>query len=151
VPFGDVEKSYGSQYYFLHRADLLNVLLKTAKEKRGITVKTGCKVVEYDFEGPRVRTADGAWWGGDVVVAADGKLSRCFLLVGWGMEAKLGLKVLKVLREKLLMEHLPKLSILVMWLTVSSFLHLGLLEILNSNILLLSRGQQHGLDRRGIL
>ena len=72
VPFGDVEAAYGSPYYFLHRADLLNVLLKTAKSRTGVTVKTGAKVVEYDFEGPRVRTEDGTWWAGDVVVAADG-------------------------------------------------------------------------------
>jgi salicylate hydroxylase len=72
VPFGDVEKEYGAPYYFLHRADLLNLLLKTAKEKKGITVKTGAKVVEYDFDAPNVKTADGKCYGGDLVVAADG-------------------------------------------------------------------------------
>jgi salicylate hydroxylase len=26
VKFGDIEKEYGAPYYFLHRADLLNLL-----------------------------------------------------------------------------------------------------------------------------
>lgn len=35
-------------------------------------VMMGVKVVEYDFGGTRVRSEDGGWWEGDVVVAADG-------------------------------------------------------------------------------
>ena len=72
VPFSDVEKLYGSPYYFIHRADLVKRLVETAQNKKGITVKTGKKVVEYDYEAPRVRTADGEWYGGDLVIAADG-------------------------------------------------------------------------------
>jgi salicylate hydroxylase len=72
IPFGNVKKEYGAPYYFLHRADLLNLLLKTAKEKKGITVKTGAKVVDFGFETPKVKTEDGTWYAGDLVVAADG-------------------------------------------------------------------------------
>lgn len=73
VPFGDLEERYGSSYYFVHRADLVDILLKTARPKPGVTVKTSSKVVEYDFATPRVRTEDGDWHTGDIVVAADGK------------------------------------------------------------------------------
>jgi salicylate hydroxylase len=72
VPFSNVEQLYGSPYYFIHRADLVRKLVTTAQQKRGITVKTGKKVVEYDFDSARVRTASGEWYSGDLVIAADG-------------------------------------------------------------------------------
>lgn len=75
MPFHDVEEKYGSPYYFIHRADLLNELLKTANAIDGVTVLMGNKVVEYDFEGTRVKTEDGVWHQGDLVVAADGNYS----------------------------------------------------------------------------
>lgn len=72
VPFSNVEQLYGSPYYFIHRADLVKKLVMTAQQKKGITVKTGKKVVEYDYDSPRVRTANGEWYSGDLVIAADG-------------------------------------------------------------------------------
>jgi salicylate hydroxylase len=75
VPFHDVEETYGSPYYFIHRADLLNALGAEVRKRDGVRLLMGKKVVEYDFEGGRVRTESqvgSEWWEGDLVVAADG-------------------------------------------------------------------------------
>ena len=72
VPFGDVEKLYGAPYYFVHRADLIKKLVETTQKRKNITVLMGRKVVQYDYEGPGVRTAEGEWHSGDLVVACDG-------------------------------------------------------------------------------
>ncbi len=73
VPFGDVEALYGAPYYFVHRADLIKKLVETTQKKKNITVLMGKRVVEYDYEGPRVRTADSEWYSGDLVIACDGE------------------------------------------------------------------------------
>ena len=70
--FADVEVRYGAPYYFVHRADLLNLLLETARATPGVEVVTGFKVVSYNFERPAVTTAEGEVWACDLVVCADG-------------------------------------------------------------------------------
>ena len=70
--FSDVEFRYGAPYYFVHRADLINLLLDTARETENVDVVTDCKVVSYDFEAPSVTTATGKVYECDLVVCADG-------------------------------------------------------------------------------
>jgi len=72
IPFTDVETKYGAPYYFIHRADLVDALVKAARANENITVKTNCKVVEYDFDAPAVTTARGDRISADLVICADG-------------------------------------------------------------------------------
>ena len=72
VPFSDVEARYGAPYYFIHRSDLVGALVAAANRHPAIRILTDCRVVEYDFAGPAVKTARGEWLKGDVVVCADG-------------------------------------------------------------------------------
>lgn len=58
VPSGNVQALYGAPYYFVHRADFIQALLIASRTKPNLTVKTGARVVEYDFDTPRVRTQD---------------------------------------------------------------------------------------------
>lgn len=71
-PFGDVKDKYGGPYYFIHRADLIDAFRDAAKKKRNVTVKTQSKVVEYDFEKPAVKTEQGQWYTGDLLISAEG-------------------------------------------------------------------------------
>ena len=72
VSFEGDEERYGAPYYFLHRADLVNLLFQTAKERRNINLVMGCKVIEYDFDTPSVKLASGEWVKGDLIVGCDG-------------------------------------------------------------------------------
>ena len=72
VPYTDLPEKYGAPYYMLHRADLVNLLLETARAREGIDLRTGCKVVEYDFEAPAVKLESGEWLHADLVVCCDG-------------------------------------------------------------------------------
>ncbi len=60
----------------VHRADFIDLLVRTAEMIPNITIKTGAKVVGYDCEGARVQTEDGTWHSGDLVIAADGESNR---------------------------------------------------------------------------
>ena len=72
IPFEGDEAKYGAPYYFLHRADLVNLLFNTAKERPNINLRMGCKVVSYDFETPSVTLAHGEQVKGDLIVCCDG-------------------------------------------------------------------------------
>jgi salicylate hydroxylase len=72
VTFEGDEEKYGAPYYFLHRADLVRLLLDTAKERPLIHVRMGCKVVNYDFDDPSVLLASGEGVTGDLIVCCDG-------------------------------------------------------------------------------
>ena len=72
ISFEGDEQRYGAPYYFLHRADLVKLLFETAKERANIDLKMGCRVVDYDFEAPSVRLANGDLVKGDLIVACDG-------------------------------------------------------------------------------
>jgi salicylate hydroxylase len=71
-PFDDVESKYGAPYYFIHRADLINALVDAAKKHKNIDLITNCKVVEYDFESPALKTGTGEWLSADLIICADG-------------------------------------------------------------------------------
>ncbi|KAJ3992427.1 salicylate hydroxylase [Lentinula boryana] len=82
IPFSDEE--FGAPYHFIHRTDLVEAMRKAAeKYAKNITrntplglgtisILTNSRVIEYDFNGPGVRTSGGEWYTGDLVVAADG-------------------------------------------------------------------------------
>jgi salicylate hydroxylase len=72
VGFEGTEKKYGAPYYFLHRADLVQLLLDTVRERQGVEVRMGTRAVEYDFEKPAVKTELGDWVECDLIVCADG-------------------------------------------------------------------------------
>lgn len=70
--FSDVERIYGAPYYFIHRADLVKLLVATAQDHERINIRTGCRVVSYDFEAPSVTLADGDVLHSDLIICADG-------------------------------------------------------------------------------
>lgn len=72
IPFTEIEKEYGAPYYFLHRADLINLLVETAKRHKNIDLRMNSQVVDYDYDAPALKTEDGTWIKGDVIVGADG-------------------------------------------------------------------------------
>jgi salicylate hydroxylase len=67
-----MKERYGADYYFLHRADLVNVLAETANSNPRINVRMNSRVAEYDFEAPSVTLASGEMLHADVVIACDG-------------------------------------------------------------------------------
>lgn len=72
VPFDDVEDRYGAPYYFIHRADLVDLLVKTAEERPNITIRLSSGVASYDFDGPSIQLRSGEAIQGDVIIVADG-------------------------------------------------------------------------------
>lgn len=71
VPFDDAIEAHGAPYYLVHRADLHAGLLAAA-HRAGVTVLTGKRVIDYDFEAPSATTDAGEVYSADLVVAADG-------------------------------------------------------------------------------
>lgn len=70
--FQDVESRYGAPYYFIHRADLVKLLVETVRAKPNVQVRMGCRVASYGFDAPSVTFADGEVLKADLVVCADG-------------------------------------------------------------------------------
>ncbi|KAK0908141.1 hypothetical protein LTR57_016952 [Friedmanniomyces endolithicus] len=52
--FTNVESRYGAPYYFIHRADLVKLLVGTVQENERTTIRTGCRVASYDYDAPSV-------------------------------------------------------------------------------------------------
>lgn len=71
-PFSDVRERYGSPYYFLHRADLINVLVDAVSKHENVTLRMDSWVSEYDFDAPAVTLASGERFAADLVICADG-------------------------------------------------------------------------------
>lgn len=72
VPFNGDKSKYEAAYYFIHRADLIKVLVQTVKEKDSIDLRMGSKVVEYDFNAPSVTLLNGESIKADLIVCCDG-------------------------------------------------------------------------------
>lgn len=72
VPFDKGSSQYGAPYYFLHRADLMRLLLDTAQSRANIRIRFGCKVVQYNFENPSVELENGETVTGNLIVCCDG-------------------------------------------------------------------------------
>ncbi|GAW00934.1 hypothetical protein LENED_002493 [Lentinula edodes] len=69
-----MEARYGAPYHFVHRADLVEGLRRTAEElySSNITIHTSTRVISYDFHKPGVLTANGEEYTGDLIISADG-------------------------------------------------------------------------------
>ncbi|OAP57114.1 hypothetical protein AYL99_09227 [Fonsecaea erecta] len=72
IPYDDVETRYGALYYFIHRADLIKLLVDTASQHANITLKMNSRVQDYDFDAPAVTLATGEHLIADLVICADG-------------------------------------------------------------------------------
>ncbi|KAF5694894.1 salicylate hydroxylase [Fusarium globosum] len=72
VPYDDMLSKHGAPYYFFHRADFVDIMLKAVKKNPNIKIITRSKVVEYDVQRPAVRTESGDWYAADLVVSAEG-------------------------------------------------------------------------------
>ncbi|GME33298.1 hypothetical protein T310_1599 [Neofusicoccum parvum] len=72
VSYDDMEEKYGIPYYLIHRADLINALLEAAARNSYVKVKTNNRVVEYNFSDPSVKTEQGDWYSGDLVLSVEG-------------------------------------------------------------------------------
>lgn len=68
------EERFGAPYRVCHRADLLAGLLRTARERKSVELKTASKVMSAanTESGARISFADGASAEGRAVIAADG-------------------------------------------------------------------------------
>ncbi len=69
---------FGSPYYALHRADLLNLLATAVEATAPGTIKLGVRVTDVDLDGPRpvVKLASGESFEAEVLIGADGVHSR---------------------------------------------------------------------------
>lgn len=76
IPLDDVESRYGAPYYFIHRADLVRLLVDTAKRHSTITIRTNSRVSSYDFDAPSLTLVGGEIIRTDLIVIADGIKSR---------------------------------------------------------------------------
>ena len=72
VPLHDANTVFGSPYYLIHRADLVQLLVRTAENHGNITIRTKCRVTSYDFEKPSVKLETGEEVSADLIIAADG-------------------------------------------------------------------------------
>ena len=72
VSYHDMEARYGAPYYFLHRADLVDLLAQAARTNPCIRLRMDSRVGSYDFDAPNVTLSDGEVLEGDVVVCCDG-------------------------------------------------------------------------------
>jgi salicylate hydroxylase len=72
IPYSNVEEKYSAPYYFLHRADLIKLLVKTASEREDVTLRMNTKVASYDFDAPSLTLASGEILQADLIICADG-------------------------------------------------------------------------------
>ncbi|MGE0503419.1 MAG: FAD-dependent oxidoreductase [Rhizobiaceae bacterium] len=65
---------YGANYYVIHRADLLDILLRACHDEPRVTLTTGARVtaITEDENGVAVTLANGRMIEGDALVGADG-------------------------------------------------------------------------------
>jgi 2-polyprenyl-6-methoxyphenol hydroxylase-like FAD-dependent oxidoreductase len=79
VPLGEVARAaYGFPYGVIYRADLHDVFLRACEALPGVTLRTGCKVEEFEQDANRVtvRLVGGETLEGEALVGADGLWSR---------------------------------------------------------------------------
>lgn len=88
-PFDQVEKTYGAPYYFLHRADLVDVLVEAVAKNKAVRLRMDSQVDDYDFEVPAVTLSTGERISADLVICADGiKSAARHIVNGSPIEAK---------------------------------------------------------------
>ena len=66
---------FRASYYVIHRAHLHDSM-QTLARKLGVRIFTASKVMDIDMDGPSLTLQGGATFGGDLIVAADGKGSK---------------------------------------------------------------------------
>lgn len=66
------EERFGAPYRLAHRADLLQGLLATARERPAIALNTGTSAIGVAADGARLIFADGSSADGKAIIAADG-------------------------------------------------------------------------------
>ncbi|KAL6922255.1 hypothetical protein FSST1_006281 [Fusarium sambucinum] len=71
-----IRQKYGAPFVDVHRVDLQLSLLERAQQL-GATLKLSQKVVDIDFNTPKIITQDGTQTKADLIIAADGLRSRC--------------------------------------------------------------------------
>lgn len=71
-PFDDVGSRYKAPYYFIHRADLIDALVKAVKQTSNVRLLMDTRIEEYDFRRPALRSSDQTWHDFDLVICADG-------------------------------------------------------------------------------
>lgn len=59
----------------VHRAHLHEAMQRLAKEL-GVKIRTASKVMDIDMDAPSLTLRDGSTFGGDLIVAADGKRTK---------------------------------------------------------------------------
>jgi salicylate hydroxylase len=64
-------ETFDAPYYVVHRAHFHDALYQRALEL-GVKVRTGARVVDYDFEAPSVTLEDGSKHFADLIIAAEG-------------------------------------------------------------------------------
>ena len=67
--------TFRAPYYVIHRAHLHESMQTLAREL-GVRIVTASKVTDIDMDGPSLTLQGGATFGGDLIVAADGKGSK---------------------------------------------------------------------------
>ena len=67
--------TFGAPYYVVHRAHLHEAMQRLAKEL-GVKIRTASKVMDIDMDAPSLTLRDGSTFGGDLIVAADGKRTK---------------------------------------------------------------------------
>ena len=66
---------FRAPYFVIHRAHLHESMQTLAREL-GVKIITASKVTDIDVNGPSLTLQGGATFGGDLIVAADGKGSK---------------------------------------------------------------------------
>ena len=84
----NIRAKYGAPFIDVHRADLMEALLRRAEEI-GVKVLLGQAVQSIDFNGPSATTATGNTYTCDLIIAADGIWSRCRECVNKGRDTPL--------------------------------------------------------------
>lgn len=70
---------YEAPYYVVHRAHLHTALYEQAAAL-GVRTRLNSKVARYDADAAAIHLSDGSVFQGDLVVAADGRLSQNSIL-----------------------------------------------------------------------
>ena len=118
IPLGGFEQRFGAPYALIHRADLLDSLLKTAEASPLIELRTSTQVTRYEDTGTEVRveTADGDTFSAPALIGADGLWSTIRgQLIGDGPPRVAGhITYRAVLKTEDVPEHLRRWE-MVLW------------------------------------
>ncbi|KAI1813506.1 hypothetical protein GGS20DRAFT_577549 [Poronia punctata] len=72
----DLEAAFGSPYVYIHRKELLNILVDEAR-RLGATLQVDRKVVRIDVANRTIYTEKGETFTADLIIGADGENSLC--------------------------------------------------------------------------